>query len=69
MKLGEGHVENKAASETIGSWDVQATIDLRSWLGELGVAETIIPLPPLDRFELYLDRMRWVAEEIMPKVI
>ncbi|WP_257540951.1 TIGR03619 family F420-dependent LLM class oxidoreductase [Sphingobium sp. CFD-1] len=68
MKLGDGHVENKAAAETIGSWNVQQTIDLCGWLGELGVTETIIPLPPLDSFDAYLDRMRWVAQEIMPKM-
>jgi len=68
MKLGEGHVENKAATNTIGSWNVQATVDLCGWLGDLGVTETVIPLPPLDSYEAYLDRLRWVAEEIMPKV-
>src|SRR3546814_11702314 len=68
MKLGEGHVENTAAAETIGSWNVQATIDLCGWLAELGVTETIIPLPPLDSYDAYLERLRWVAEEIMPKV-
>lgn len=68
MKIGDGHVENAAAAETIGSWDVQATIDLCGWLGDLGVTETIIPLPPLDSYEAYRDRLRWVAEEIMPRV-
>src|SRR3546814_7639673 len=65
MKLGEGHVENTAAAETIGSWNVQATIDLCGWLTELGVTETIIPLPPLDSYDAYLERLHWVAEEIM----
>lgn len=68
MKIGDGHAENAAAAETIGSWNVQATIDLCGWLGDLGVTETIIPLPPLDSYEAYRDRLRWVAEEIMPKV-
>jgi len=68
MKLGDGHVENAAAANTVGNWDVQATVDLCGWLGGLGVTETIIPLPPLDSYEAYLDRLRWVAEEITPKV-
>lgn len=68
MKIGDGHVENAAAQNTIGSWDVQATVDLCGWLAERGVTETIIPLPPLDSYQAYLDRIRWVAEEIMPKV-
>src|SRR3546814_5579983 len=68
MKLGEGHVENTAAAETIGSWNVQATIDLCGWLAELGVTETIIHLPQPDVSAAYLERPHWTAAEIMPKV-
>ncbi len=68
MKLGDGHVENSDVANTIGSWDVQATIDLCGWLADLGVTETIIPLPPLESYAAYRDRVHWVAEEIMPKV-
>jgi probable F420-dependent oxidoreductase len=67
MKIGEGHVEQDA-TDTIGTWDVQQTVDLCGRLGELGVTETIVPLPPLDNFQAFLDRLQWVAEEIMPKV-
>jgi hypothetical protein len=28
----------------------------------------VIPLPPLKSFDAYLDRLRWVAAEIMPKI-
>jgi probable F420-dependent oxidoreductase len=68
MKIGDGHVENEQVKGTIGSWNVQETVDLCSWLGDLGVTETIIPLPPLQDLEAYMDRLRWVAEEIMPRV-
>jgi alkanesulfonate monooxygenase SsuD/methylene tetrahydromethanopterin reductase-like flavin-dependent oxidoreductase (luciferase family) len=67
MRVGEGHVETKAAN-TEGSWDAQQMIDLCGWLGGLGVTETNIPLPPLESFEAYLDRLRWVGEEIIPKL-
>jgi len=28
----------------------------------------VVPLPPLEDFEAYLDRLRWIAAEVMPKV-
>jgi probable F420-dependent oxidoreductase len=67
MKIGEGHVEQESAN-TVGTWDVQQTVDLCGWLGDLGVTETIIPLPALADFQAYLDRVRWIAEEIKPRV-
>ena len=51
-----------------GGWDVQQIVDQCAWLGELGVTETIVPLPTLADTQAYLDRLRWVAEEIMPRV-
>jgi probable F420-dependent oxidoreductase len=67
MRIGDGHVEREVAG-TEGSWNVQETIDLCGWLAERGVTETNIPMPPLAGFEAYLDRLRWVGEEIIPKV-
>lgn len=67
MRIGDSHVE-RDVSGTEGNWNVQQTVDLCGWLANLGVTETIIPLPPLDSFEAYLDRLRWVAGEIMPKI-
>lgn len=52
-----------------GTRDAQKIIDQIGWLKELGVNETIVPLPPgISGIDEYLDRLRWVAEEIMPKV-
>lgn len=68
MKIGEGHLP-RASERTVGSWNAQETVDLCGWLSRLGVTETIIPLPPLDDFDAYLDRLRWVAEEVMPLVV
>jgi probable F420-dependent oxidoreductase len=67
MRIGEAHVEREAKN-TEGTWDVQQTVDLCGWLAECGVTETVIPLPPLKSFDAYLDRLRWVAAEIMPKI-
>jgi probable F420-dependent oxidoreductase len=52
-----------------GTRDVQKIIDQIGWLKDLGITETIVPLPPgLSGYEDYQDRLRWVASEIMPKV-
>jgi probable F420-dependent oxidoreductase len=67
LRIGEGHVE-RDVKDTEGTWNVQQTVDLCGWLAERGVTETVIPLPPLESFAAYLDRLRWVAAEIMPKV-
>jgi probable F420-dependent oxidoreductase len=51
-----------------GQWNVQKTVDQIGWLKQLGITETMIPLPKLDGINAYMDRMQWVAEEIMPKM-
>lgn len=67
MRLGEGHVEQEETIK-VDPWNVQQLVDLCGELAGLGVTETIVPLPELNGYEAYLDRMRWVAEEIMPRV-
>ncbi len=51
-----------------GNWNSQKIIDQCGCLKELGVTETIVPLPPLDGLQSYCERLQWVAEEIMPKI-
>lgn len=52
-----------------GSRSIQQIIDQVGWLKELGITETIVPLPPgISGFEEYRDRLRWVASEIMPRI-
>jgi probable F420-dependent oxidoreductase len=52
-----------------GTRDVQKIIDQIGWLKELGITETIVPLPPgLRGMDDYKDRLSWVASEIMPKI-
>jgi probable F420-dependent oxidoreductase len=52
-----------------GTRDTAKIIDQIGWLKDLGVNETIVPLPPgMSGIQEYYDRLQWVAEEIMPKV-
>jgi probable F420-dependent oxidoreductase len=68
LNVGSHH-EIKGDERAKGAWDIDKIISQCQWLGELGVTETIIPQPPIKDFEEYKDRMRWVASEIMPKVV
>ena len=52
-----------------GTADKAKILDQIGWLEQLGITETIVPLPPgVADSEAYLDRLRWVAAEIMPVV-
>src|SRR3546814_10917367 len=52
-----------------GTRSTQQIIDQIGWLKELGITETIVPMPPgISGLGEYLDRLRWVAAEIMPKI-
>jgi len=66
LNVGEAHavISDPRAR---GTWNAQQIIDQCHWLEGLGVTETIVSLPPLQDFEAYLDRLRWVAEEVMCK--
>lgn len=62
------HHEVKGDERSKGAWDANKIIDQCHWLNELGVTETIVPIPAIDSFDAYKDRLEWVAEEIMPKI-
>lgn len=51
-----------------GGWEVQKIVDQCGWLAGLGVTETVVPLPKIAGLDAYLERLHWVAEEIMPRV-
>ncbi|MBB35891.1 MAG: LLM class F420-dependent oxidoreductase [Hirschia sp.] len=52
-----------------GTADKQKILDQIGWLKELGITETIVPLPPgISDAQAWIDRQQWVAEEIMPVI-
>lgn len=67
LKLGDGHVARETQYD-VANWNVQELVDLLGWLGDLGVTEVTPAIPPVADFEAYLDRLRWVAEEVMPEL-
>jgi probable F420-dependent oxidoreductase len=67
LNVGDAHAVT-GDPRAQGLWDAQKIIDQCHWLKGLGVTEVVVPLPPLQDFEAYLDRLRWIAAEVMPKV-
>jgi len=50
-----------------GSRNKQQIIDQIGWLKDLGITETMVPLPPgVSGYSEYAERLEWVAAEIMP---
>ena len=66
-RVGEGHVvvdDPKARPGQTGP----EIIDRLSWLKDMGVTWSGIPIPAVASIEEYYDYTQWVAEEIMPAV-
>lgn len=58
----------KADDDAFDTWGVQRMVDQLGWIGELGVTEVTLPLPRLRSYQHYLERLPWLAEEVMPAV-
>jgi probable F420-dependent oxidoreductase len=67
LRLGEGH-HAKADDHDFDTWDAQRMIDQLGWIRDLGVTEVTPPLPRLRSYQHYLERLHWLAEEVMPAV-
>jgi len=67
LRLGAGHV-GKADDHDFDTLDAQRMIGQLGWIGELGVTEVTLPLPRLRSYRHYLERLHWLAEEVMPAV-
>jgi len=66
LKLADGHVP-RDAPQAKGLTDVQQLLDQLGYLKSLGVTETDVPRPPHRDFEEYLDWLRWLAADVMPR--
>lgn len=67
LNVGGQH-EILESPEAKGERNVQKIVDQCGLLERAGVSQTTVSAPPLGNFEEYLDWLRWVAEEIMPRV-
>ncbi len=67
LRLSEGH-ESKDDDHDFDTWNVQQLVDQLNWIRGLGVTEVTPPLPRLASYQQFLERMHWLAEEVMPRV-
>ena len=67
LRLAAGHVA-KAGADDLDVWDAERLVDQIGQVGELGVTEVAPPLPRLKSYRHYLDRLHWLAAEVMPRM-
>lgn len=67
LQLSEGH-QAKEDHHDFDTWDAQRMTDQLGWIRDLGVTEVTLPLPRLDSYQHYLERLHWLAEQVMPQV-
>jgi probable F420-dependent oxidoreductase len=66
-RVGEGHKVNHDPKARAGM-SAQEIIDRLSWLKQLGVTSSSVPIPGVKDIDAFLDYAQWVIEEIKPKV-
>lgn len=57
---------NDDGGRRAGPRGAQETIDAVGRLEEIGVTQTMVPMPPARSLAEHLDALRWIAEEIIP---
>ena len=67
LRLGEAH-RSKPDDHDFDTWNAQQLVDQLCWVRDLGVTEVTPPLPRLASYQRYLERLHWLAEEVMPRV-
>ncbi|MCW2831076.1 MAG: luciferase family protein [Aeromicrobium sp.] len=67
LNVGEAHAVQTDTGAQFGQ-SADEVVDQCGRLAELGVTDTWVTPPPVDDFEAYLDHLRWVAAEVMPKI-
>jgi probable F420-dependent oxidoreductase len=67
LRLSEGH-QGKADAHDFDTWNVQHIVDQLCWVRDLGVTEVAPPLPRVASYQQYLERLHWLAQEVMPRI-
>jgi probable F420-dependent oxidoreductase len=67
LRLSEGH-HGKADDHDFDTWSVQQMVDQLCWIRDLGATEVTTPLPRLESYQHFIERLHWLAEEIMPRI-
>jgi len=67
LKLGEGHAE-KTTSFDFHTDDPERYAGQLAELAGFGITEVAILMPRVDSLQAYLDRLHWLAEEVVPRL-
>ena len=66
LEYDEMHRVRTESGRAEGPEGKQATVDAIGALQEIGVTWTSVPMPPTRSLTEYLERLQWIAEEIIP---
>lgn len=67
LRLEDGHVA-KEDDHDFDTSNVQKMVDQLCWVKSLGVTEAGLPTPNVKSYQEYLERLQWLAEEVMPRI-
>ncbi len=67
LRLREAH-EVKSDDHDFDTWNVDYLVEQIAWVKSLGVTEVTPPQPKLASYQHFLERLHWLAEEIMPRI-
>lgn len=67
LRLGEEH-RARDDEHDFDTWNAEKLADEIGWVRDLGVTEVAPPLPRLGSYLHYLERLHWLAEEVMPRL-
>ncbi|MET7337814.1 TIGR03619 family F420-dependent LLM class oxidoreductase [Nonomuraea sp. NPDC005650] len=67
LRLSQGHV-GKDHDHDFDTWNVQQLVDQICGVRSVGVTEVAPPLPKLRSYQHYLERLHWLAGEVMPRI-
>lgn len=67
LRLAEGHA-GKDDDHDFDTWDTQRLVDQIADVRSRGVTEVAPPVPRLRSYQHYLERLHWLAEEVMPRL-
>jgi probable F420-dependent oxidoreductase len=68
LRVGDNHHSRNDDDHDFDTWNVQRMVDQLCWIRDLGVTDVTTPLPKLESYQHFLERLHWLAEEIMPRI-
>lgn len=67
LRLAPEHA-SKVDDHDFDTWNVQLLVDQIGWAASVGITEVTPPLPKLRSYSQFVERLHWLAEEVLPRV-